>query len=192
MGYHKSPLDQLSDKLAPSIRKLKDITINLTGTKTAVLRVTQTDEDMFGDKTFSYDTSVINNVIIRYPFSNIEMFAAKDTGQLDNTSIDLFDLLPINMIIPFDAYTSGLVTGEVIYTSGVPIELDENDIIVDVFYDSHGNPIPIQMNISRMYAGFFGRNQTTRRYELTLKRGDEVDEIQDIIDAYISGEATQS
>ena len=190
MSYEKSPFDELSDAISPAVRQLKDIQIGLLGTRSAVVRVTEVSEDLFGDKTMCYSGQVISNVVIRYPFSNIEIFSANDTGSLDDTAIDLFDLLPINMVIPFDSYSSGLVGSPDI--SSDPIELDKNDIIVDVLYDDNGNPIPLKMKVARMYGGFFGRNQTTRRYELNLIRGDMEDGIQDIIDAYISGEATQS
>lgn len=190
MAYKKSTLDQISDKVAPSIRRLKDIHVRLVGTKTNVIRVTQTAVDLMGDKTFLYSGQVINNVIIRYPFSNIEMFASKDTGQLDSTAIDLFELLPINMVVPFEAYISGAVLASGQAT--VPIEVDENDIIVDTLYNSNNNSIPLVMRVSRMYAGFFGRNQTNRRYELTMLRGEEAAGIESVIDFYISGQATKT
>jgi len=190
MAYKKSILDQISDKISPSIRRLKDIHVKLVGTKTNVIRITQTDVDLMGDKTFFYSGQVINNVIIRYPFTNVEMFGSKDTGQLDNTAIDLFDLLPISMVVPFEAYVSGevLTSGQ----SYVPIEIDENDIIVDVLYDSNNNTIPLIMKVSRMYAGFFGKNQTNRKYELTLLRGQESESIENVIHTYISGQIIKS
>lgn len=189
MGYTKSILDDLSDALAPVIREVKDIQNKLIGTRTKVIRIKQTDKDLFGDVSYEYQSSVINNVTIRYPFSSIELFAAKDTGKLDDTALDLFDLLPITMEIPFDDYYSNLqvLSGE----TSSPIELDENDVIIDILYDHHNSAIPLSMKVSRIFGGFFGRNQISKRYELFLIRGDMEDDIQDIIDAYVSGEATK-
>lgn len=189
MGYKKSVLDDISDALAPQVRKLKDISQELVGTKTKIIRIKQTEMSMMGDITYEYQSAVVNNVIIRYPFSSIELYASKDEGELNNTALDLFDLLPISMTIPFDAYLEieAVLSGQ----TSSPVELDENDIIVDVLYDNNDNPIPIKMKVSRIYGGFFGRNQTNRKYDLNLVRGDMEDDIQNIIDVYISGEASK-
>lgn len=188
MSYKKSTLDQISDSIAKEIRKLSDIQNDLVGTKCSVLRIKEESMDMMGDKTFSYQSDVIDNVIIRYPFSTVEIISTNDTGSLDNTALDLFDLLPINMKVPFDddVVQTIILSGEAVN----PIEIDKNDLIVDLLYDSNLNPVPLIMQVSRIFGGFLGRNQTSRRYELTLQRGEMETEIQDIIDIYISGEAS--
>ena len=187
MSYKKSTFDQLSDKIAPAIRQLKDIHVSVVGTRANVIRVVQTSVDLMGDITTVYSGQVIHNVIIRYPFSNIELFASKDTGSLDNTAIDLFELLPITMVVPFDTYISGTAQSDEYVQN--PTDIDENDLIVNVLYDAKNNAIPLVHKVSRIYGGFFGRNQTNKRYELTLVRGEESPDIQNIINAFISGEA---
>lgn len=186
MAYKKSPLDSISDSLAPVMRRLSDIQPSLlVGTKTSILRIKEESRDLLGDKTFSYQSQVINNVIIRYPFSSVELFASKDTqGNLNTQAIDLLDLLPITMKIPFGA----MIVGQ----PDAPIEIDENDFIIDVLYDHKRNPIVMKMQVSRIYGGFFGRNQVSRKYDLKLKRGTESSSIENVITAYINAQTSGS
>jgi len=186
MAYRKSILDILSDKISPSLRKLKDLSIKIHGTKTDVLRIKQDSIDSLGEATFSFQSQVISNVIMRYPFSNVEMFASKDaaTARTNSTVVELYDLLPVNMYVPFSAESSGTINPE----ATEPIEIDENDLIIDVIYDYHKNAIPLIMQVGRVYGALFGKNQINRRYEMNLMRGDMEAGIQTIIDAYISGQ----
>lgn len=178
MAYTKSFQDTLSDNLAPIKRKLQNIRTHYLGTKAQVLRIRQTARNSFGDKTFEYSTEIIENVIITYPFSTIEMFNSKTTTA---TSIDLLQYLPISMQISFDDN----VDNDPI--SGSAVMVNEDDYIVQVLFDHHKNKVPITMKVSRCYAGFSGRNIIKRRYDLTLQRGNEISSIQNYIDAYISG-----
>jgi hypothetical protein len=186
MAYRKSILDILSDKISPKLRKWKDIGTRLHGTKTDVLRIKKDSVDSLGEETFSYQSQVISNVILRYPFSNVEMFASKDstTARTNFNVVELYDLLPVNMYIPFEMETSGTINPE----ATEPIEIDENDLIIDVVYDYHRNSIPLVMQVGRVYGALFGKNQINRRYEMNLMRGDMEPAIQTIIDTYVSGQ----
>ena len=175
MSYNKSFQDNLLDNLAPIKRKLQNIRTTYLGTKTQVLRVTLESQDSFGGQVFSYASNVIDNVVISYPFSTTEMFSSSDSS-----SIDILQYLPITMTIPFE------VSGEA-RISGQTIEVQNDDIIVQVLFDHNENKIPIPMRVSRGYFGFSGRNVIKRKYELTLIRGEQDEEIEDLIAEYMSG-----
>ena len=165
MPYTKSFQDQLSDSLSPIKRKLSNIRTHFLGTKAEILRITQTSKNSFGDKTFSYKTDIIDNVIINYPFSSVEMFS---NATESSTAIDLLQYLPITMQIPFADGNTDLNP-----ISGATVSVAENDIIVQVLYDHNKNKIPIVMRVSRGYFGTSGRNVVKRKYELNLMRGNE-------------------
>lgn len=178
MAFNSSLTDKLSYAVSPVIRKLKDINTKLLGTKTKVIRIKQTEVNLLGDISYEYQTSLLDNVIIQYPFNQIEIFSTKDNaaGHSKTGSIDFFDLLPINMYTYYEKS----------YISGAS-EIDENDLIVDVLWDEHGTGIPIIMQVSRVYGSFFVKTLISRKSELNLRRGDIEQPIQDIIDSYISG-----
>lgn len=178
MAFNSSLIDKLSYAVSPVIRKLKDINTKLLGTKTKVIRIKQTEINLLGDISYEYQTSLLDNVIIQYPFNQVEIFSTKDNASEHSKggSLDFFDLLPINMYTYYEKS----------YISGAS-ELDENDLIVDVLWDEHGNGIPIIMQISRIYSSFYVKNSISKKFELTLRRGDLESDIQDIIDSYISG-----
>jgi hypothetical protein len=178
-NYQKSFQDQISDSLTPITRKLQNIRTRFLGTKAKALRIKQINRNAFGDKTFEYSSETIDNVIIQYPFSSVEMFNSKVSA--NTTAIDLLQYLPITMQIPFDE----LSNNELI--SGSAVMVNEDDIIVHVLFGHHKEKMPIVMKVTRAYGGFNGRNLIKRRYELSLVRGQEVDELQSIIDIYISG-----
>lgn len=179
MPLTRSLLDKLSNALSPKIRKLKDINIKLLGTKTNVIRIKQDAINILGDADYSYQSDIVDNVIIQYPFNQIEIFGNKDQeddGQ-DTNTIEFFDLLPINL---YPYLEKGYISGA--------SQIDENDIIVDVLWDDNGTGIPIIMQVSRQYGSFYGKYLISKKYEMNLRRGDIEEEIQDIIDTYISGQ----
>lgn len=178
-NYQKSFQDSLSDALAPVKRKLQNIRTHFLGTKAKVLRIKQTARSAFGDKTFEYSSEILDNVIIQYPFSTVEMFNSKVSA--NTTSIDLLQYLPITMQIPFDQLTDNDLV------SGGAIMVNEDDIIVQVLFGHRKEKIPVVMQVTRGYSGFSGRNLIKRRYDLALQRGIMEDGIQEIIDAYVSG-----
>jgi len=66
----KTSFIKLSEKLAPVIRKLSDINIELLGRDTQVLKITKgATPDMYGETEDSYSSEILNNVIIKYLLS---------------------------------------------------------------------------------------------------------------------------
>lgn len=177
MVFSKSLVDKLSSSLAPKMRQLKDINVKLLGTQTNVIRIKQDAINLLGDIDYSYQSDVIDNIIIQYPFNQVEIFGTKDTDSQNTNTIDFFDLLPINCYQYFDKQ----------YTSGAS-QIDHNDIIVDVLWDDNGTGIPIIMKVSRIYGSFFLKEMVAKKMELTLQRGDIEEGIQTIIDTYIQNQ----
>jgi len=183
MSFVKSLADNLSDTLSPAIRKITDIYKDITGTKAQVLRIKKVSEDLRGDVVFEYQSEIINNVTINLPFSSVEIFGETS---IDSTSpdyrtsaLDITELLPVVMEVPFSGQSEEDA-----------VDLDNNDTVVYVPYDSKQNPIPIRMQVKRMYEAFYlRRNVVKRKYELSLIRGTMEQEIEDKINEYISGQA---
>lgn len=181
MAYKKSFRDNFTQKLAPVYRRLLNINIQLHGTKTTVLRIFRTRVNRFGDFGFTFDTQVIGNTIIRYPFTNLEMFGKRGDAnpqglkQSEVHALDLTDLLPIEMTVEF--------VGE--YADD-PINIQRDDIIVDILKDEFGRKIPVVMQVTKLLGSFFGKDIVSKKVELSLVRGQLEEELQTKIDAYIA------
>jgi hypothetical protein len=177
MAFKSSLVDKLSNAISPKIRALRDVNVKLLGTRTNIIRIKEEEINILGDKTFSYQVDLVDNVIIQYPFNQVEIFGSKDSSNSSTNTIEFFDLLPINLYHYFDKdYTTKAV------------DIDENDIVVDVLWDNKGTGIPIIMQASRTYGSFNNKNMIGRKIELTLRRGPIEDPIQDIIDQYIEAQ----
>jgi hypothetical protein len=177
MSYTKSLLDTIIEKIAPVARAVHDVKTEIHGTKTNVLRIARVSKSEEGDIDYQYQSQVINNVIMRYPFTSIELFGTRDGATNDTKAIDIFDILPITMITSFSGDASQQA-----------VEIDDNDIVVDVLFDDHNLAIPIVMRVNREYGTFMGNKRlVNKKYELTLVRGSEAADIQPYIDSYISG-----
>lgn len=181
MAYKESVWESISKNIAPVIRKLTDISIKLVGLPTSVIRIVEIIDDvnddgfgdMIGDTTYHYEASIIENVILQLPFNEVESFPSKDTTDQSTEALTIEGFLPIIMSIPFEGNRNS-----------VPIELDENDLIIFMMYDSKGNKIPMIFQSPKITSGFFGRYEVVRKYELTLFRGVLEDGIQEIVDDY--------
>jgi hypothetical protein len=188
----KSTFDDWSDALAPFARDYNDFFIDELGTETSILRIRIDKTNVFGDKDIRYEAKVIGNVIIDFQFNSIEIFNLKvpqaldqatniDEGfQLDvptsnTSSIDIMDLLPLEVIFKF----KGEYFNE-------PNLLSHEDLIVHIHYDENNNPIPIILRVGRMKGDFMGKNLVTKKCEVTLHRGDLPTLIQNEIDNYIN------
>lgn len=171
-----SVLDSLASALAPVIRDLSQINIDLMGTSTQILRLTMGDEDSYGYSEGTYHSEIINNVVLKYPLSEVEIFDETENQISQTTSLTLQEILPIEMIIPF--------TG----TDGIdPIGIEIDDIIVDVLKDEHGNKIPMVLSVKKIRAGFFGKYLVRKIFELSVVRGVLATALQTKIDAYVAG-----
>ena len=181
-----SLIDKLQAAQAPIYRKLNDHHVkHLSGTECSVLRITRVAPndpnrqfDFMGSTREKLSASVIiDNVIINHPYaSKVEIFE-KYTDALERVetgAIDIWEILPITMIIPFE--------GD-IQTKAVAIK--RGDIIVEILKDEHGNKIPLIMQVSRPYNSILVKTVVQRSYELTLFRGTLAKEIKDEIDKFI-------
>jgi len=177
MTYKKTAFDQINTDLVTAMHKLQDVIVDIVGTRTSLLRIFVTETDLMGDSTLELSSSLIDNCVIEYPFSDIEILTYKDqVSSLEADAISMWDLLPIKIIMKIDPSLS---------TSTQSINLDENDYIVDVLYDQSNNKIPIIMKAPVLKGTFMGKHLIQRTYEATLQRGLLEDDIQTVIDDYV-------
>jgi hypothetical protein len=183
MGFKPSAYDQIGSALASVLRKVGDVKFNLIGTKTNVIRITQTSDDvnsdgqgdLIGDKTNSYSSSLVSNVHIMYPFNEVELFQTMDSssGQESVGAISLTELMPIKMYVPF--------TGDTVDSSR---DFDQNDIIVDILFDHNGRKIPLIMTSPKLIGSLWDKYIVRKIYLLTFFRGSLEDNIQTHVDKY--------
>lgn len=177
MAYTRTPADKINEDIANPIRLLQDIHLDIVGTKVSLLRISSTT-DLLGDDSYTLSSSVISNSIIEYPFSDIEILTYADqTSSLQTDAISMWDILPVKLIVKMDTTLD---------TSIESLNFDVNDLLVDVKYDIEGNKIPIIMQSPILKGTFKGKHLIQKTYECTLFRGTLEDEIQTIVDSYIS------
>ena len=176
---NKSIVDEISLKLSPVIRKLNDFHIRtLLGTECKILRITKTIADVMGETQESVSTYVLDNVIIKHPYaSNVQMFETYDSinQQINTGSIDIWDLLPIELKIPLQ----GNIETE-------PVAVKRGDIIVEILKDENGNKIPLIMECTKLYGSLFVKNVINKKYELTLYRGILSSSIREAVNIFVS------
>ena len=175
----RSIVDSLSEKLAPVYRKLQDLKVGiLLGTAIEVLRITQTTPDVMGETEETVSATVIDNVIIQHPYaSKVQIFETYSqlTQQINTGSIDIWDVLPIQMQVLF----SGTFASEA-------IEIKRGDLIIEILKDDKGNKLPLIMSVEKVFGAFFVKYQVGRNYELTLYRGILSSTIQTALDEFIA------
>lgn len=175
----ESIVDKLTRNLAPVMRKLQDLKVGiLLGTAIEVLRITQTTPDVMGETEESVNATVIDNVIIQHPYaSKVQIFETYSqlTQQITTGSIDIWDVLPIQMQVLFD----GTFATEA-------VEIKRQDLIVEVLKDDKGNKLPLIMSVEKVFGAFFVKHQVGRNYELTLYRGILSESIQTAVDEFIA------
>ena len=178
MSFNKSIAEKINSTVAPLMRKLNDVNIDILGDEIDVLRITQKNKDIFGEVDESVEVSIISNVIIKHPWGNNIRLFGKDnntTGNVNTTSVDLWDLLPIEIYVKFvgDYMTQ-------------PASLDVKDIIVEVLTDEHGNKIPLIIQLTKMFGSFRSRFMVGKRFEGALYRNTLTNEMQNAIDNYLN------
>lgn len=192
-----SILDKISDRISPVIRRLSDINQNIEGTASQLLRIrrlvnpyykqTNTRQRMSVLGDFAEELSVLNselltNVIIKYPFNQIEFFqnlSQETEGEpLQITSIDVNEILPIVATFIFE--------GKYNSDEKDPINLKKGDIIVDTFFDHNQNSIPILLEIGRMKGSWFGKNIVTKSCELSIRRGKLPKDVEPLVQEYLN------
>lgn len=177
MSFNKSIAEKINAAVAPIARKLNDINIDLLGDEINVLRITKKNLDIFGDSDSLIETAIISNVIIKHPWgNNIRLFQTRDeiTGQLETNTVDLYDLLPLEVYIKF--------SGDYM-TENVSLKI--GDIIVEVLQDEYDNKIPLLIEITKVFGQFRSRFITGKRYEGALYRETLTNDIQNTINQYM-------
>ena len=194
MPYKKSITDILSDTLSPVLRKISDLNSNLFGTEVEIYRIrkipngkqmnTNRPLSVLGDYNYQYESKVIGNCSITYPFTDIRLFAYRGNESINENKeemktigLGLEDLLPIKMTLNFGNFDATYELD--------PIVLNEGDIILDVFYDEFKNCIPILLEFKKYTGSMFGKNLTTKTAELSLYRGSFDTEMQTLINERI-------
>ncbi len=167
--------DELAKELVQPMRDLQDLKVDILGTSTQVLRVSLSTPDARGFSTETYEDNLIDNVIIKYPINQIEMFDNTDNSTADVTSINLMEVLPIEMFVKFKAEDGNDI-----------VDLEDNDIIVDVFFDDKGNKLPMIFQIKKLVGSAKNKYIVSKHYELSLYRGKLPSETQSYINSYIA------
>lgn len=176
MTYSRTAFDKINEDLKTAMYKLQDIHVDIVGSKTSVLRITESIPDLMGDSTSTLSSYLIANCIIEYPFSDIEILTHKDQeSSLQTDAISMWDILPVKIIVKMDTSLS---------TSTEAVNFDESDYIVDVLYDIHDNKIPIILEAPVLKGTFMGKHLIQKTYEATLFRGILENDIQTIVDDY--------
>lgn len=190
--------DKLCEKLAPVYRKLHDLNAEtLLGTEAKVLRITTSAPDVMGDVEETFTTEVIDNAIIKHPFSSsVQVFAeySNITNQLETGAIDLWEVLPVELRISFNEIAkqkakennTQVTKPEV---EAKVIELKRGDMIVEVLVDDNsGSKLPLVFQISRIFNKFLGKYVVSRYYEMTLYRGMLSTDIKTEINKFINSD----
>ena len=175
MAFKESISDKLARVLSPVMRKLQDVNVGeMVGTKVSLMRIIKTPINNMGDMEYTLETEIINNTILRYPLSEIELFDNIVNNNTETNTIDLWDILPIEMIVPFE--------GDDVETIK---SIKKDDLFVDVLRDEHGTLIPIVLQVIRPIGAINVKYLVKRKYELSLFRGNLEQDIQDKINEYI-------
>lgn len=183
-----SIFDRISDAVSPIVRRLNDLQQGLYGTNTQLLRIYRVvdpnyrqrnvlqNRSVLGDFKEKFESKVVANVSIKYPFQNIEIFQYKNaqTQQTDVTAIDVSEILPIEAELLFQGdYDSD------------PISVNLGDKLVDVFFDNNMTPMPIILEVMRFYGNYFGKNIVSKKVNLSIHRGELNKQITDLVDEYV-------
>ena len=179
----ESSYSKIANKVSPLIRKYLDLAIKKMGSFVEVLRITSTGRaDAYGEKASEVSANIVTNVVIDYPLNEIELFDNVKNTELDVTSINLMDILPINM---FTSFETEITSGEVL-SSGELVDLERGDYIIHVLRDHRDNKLPIKLQVERMVGSFYDRNITTLQYEVSLVRGNLNTATEALITEYIN------
>ena len=175
----KSIVDNISEKLAPVYRKLNDFHVNtLLGTECNILRIRVSTADVFGETQETVTSDIVSNVIITHPYSSsvqIYDYYNDVINQVDTGAIDIWDVLPIILKVPF--------SGEEDESS---VSVKRGDIIVELLTDEHDNKIPLIMEVTKSFGSFHVKSMIAKKFEMTLYRGILSSSIQYEVDQYLN------
>lgn len=185
MAFKPSAYDQIGDAVSKVMRAMNDVKlIHLIGTKTNVIRIRQSEQDintdgygdLIGDRTNAYQSSLVANVHIAYPFNEVEMFQTLDSisGEESIGAMSLTELMPIKMFVQFQ--------GDRADSSR---DFDQNDIVIDILLDHNGRKVPLIMTSPKLIGTIWGKHLVRKTYQLTFFRGTLEADIQSHVDKYI-------
>lgn len=182
--YIKSLKDKLSESLYPAYRKLEDLKIDFTGSKSLILKIEKIKRtnQYWRDNPDDKDkvlVEFINNAQIDIPGGIINLYQKRDnvTLETDISAIDLEDLIPITMTIKF----GGNVTED-------NIKLQKGDIIGQIYYgdSTTKDKIVILFEVEKIQGHFIGKFLTKKLCQLSLYRGTLYDDFEIAIEKYIN------
>lgn len=188
-NFRPSVLDKFSRFHAKTFRKVTDRNLIYFATQAQILRITPKvrtrkttsllEVSVLGDFSETLAGYVVHSLAINYPFNAVEVFQDKDfnqeQAQTSIAAIDIETLLPITVTMKFDGK----------YEEDDPIEFFKNDLIVDTFFDHHGNLIPVILQFQRFRGSFFGKDQISKTAEVSLYRKQLEQDAQTAVDLYL-------
>lgn len=177
MAFQTSVLDQLTIPVAEAMRKLETLKVGLMGANSALLRITRVKSDELGDETLTVTSELVDNIMIQFPLSQVEVFGTVTNSQYSSNSVNIWDLLPVFAFVKYNQDYAGSAC-----------TVQNGDILVRIILDEFDNKIPMIFEVTRQFSQFVGRREIRRKLELTLLRGQgslEAD-VQTVIDRYIA------
>ena len=178
----------LFDKLTKVTSDIAHVGVNINtllyGTYINLIKITKYNDDefipksgvdVFGHSEKRYKFEVISNCILKYPFTDIEIFNYINKDNVIQTkSIDMNPVLPVKLTLPIgNDYKNE------------PVSVVSGDLFVDIKYDERRNMIPIILEVMRSMGKFDGKYLLDRTVELSLLRGNIDKELKQNIYTYI-------
>jgi hypothetical protein len=178
----------LFDKLTKVTSDIAHVGVNvntlLYGTYINLIKISRYNDDefiprsgvdVFGHSEKRYKFEVISNCILKYPFTDIEIFNYISTDNILQTrAIDVNPVLPIKLTLPIG--TDYLKE---------PVSVIAGDLFVDIKYDERKTKIPIILEVMKSMGKFDGKYLIDRNLELSLLRGNIDKELKMYIETYI-------
>jgi hypothetical protein len=184
MNELRTVADKLSNILAPTLRKLHNLNVGSLGTRCEVLRIAVGTKDDWGQSEDDLKDFVLTDVIIKHPWaSTVQVFSTLNeaTQEPDASAIDISDLLPLSVYIPFaqDRDESA-------------VNLMKGDLLVEVLYNEFGCSMPMVLQVTRTFGRFSVGFLCGKYYECCLYRGKLEDNIQNAVNLYCNSIAKKS
>jgi len=178
----------LFDKLTKVNSEIAHVGVNINtrlyGTYINLIKITKYNDDefiprsgidVFGHSEKRYKFEVISNCILKYPFTDVEIFNYIDENSILQTkAIDVNPVLPIKLTLPIGTDFKN-----------EPVSVVAGDLFVDIKYDERKKMIPIVLEVTRSMGKFDGKYLLDRTLELSLLRGNIDKELKNYIYSYI-------
>lgn len=168
----KSFFDTISNRTIYPLRTFYNAKLRIISTEAQILKVTLSDDfDSYGQYDEYIAENIIDNVVLNFSaMDNTELFLTKNAaGQTKVSGIAFGDLLPVEMIIPFDVKN-----------------LFQEDIITTVFLDENDKPMPVIWQITQMKGSYKNRHLVKRTATLSLYRDKLESELELLLDQYVN------